>query len=130
MKKHIRDTDLTILLVEDNKSIREPLQAMIQQLGGYKVLTATDGYDALAIYDQYTSEIALVITDMLMSNMNGDKLIKALYERNQDIKVICFSGSSSDQTLLSLPPVVLEWLVKPIDGKMLVETINKYLQQD
>lgn len=127
MESDKHKVDLTVLLVDDEKSIYEPLQALLERWGGYKVLVAENGYQALTVYDQYPHNIPLVVTDMMMPQMSGKALIQALYERDQNIKIIGLSGRLQNSSETITTPMMIEWLSKPIDAMVLVQTINKLL---
>ncbi len=90
-KTNIAGGNETILVVEDEEMI---LDIVTNILGskGYKVLTARDGYEALQIYIEKKNEIALVISDLGLPNLNGADLLKKLKEINPLIKVIIASG--------------------------------------
>jgi PAS domain S-box-containing protein len=85
----------TILVVDDEKSVRETAQAMLETFG-YKVLLANDGTQALALYSENQADIAVVLTDLLMPVMNGEATIRALRHLNPKVKIIASSGLKSD----------------------------------
>jgi PleD family two-component response regulator len=71
----------TILVVDDEASILTITSQTLQAFG-YRVLTATDGADAVAVYAQHKNEIAVVLTDMMMPVMDGPATIHALMRIN------------------------------------------------
>jgi YesN/AraC family two-component response regulator len=79
--------NFSILFVEDEAMIRKPMQNMMQRLCS-EVISASDGVEALSIYQQ--RPFSVVITDLQMPNMNGAELIKniRLINPNQIIIVI------------------------------------------
>jgi PAS domain S-box-containing protein len=81
----------TILVVDDEPSIRKLLLQTLQPLG-YKLLDAPSGEDAVKVSDEYPGTIDLLVTDVVMSGMNGMQLAEALRQRRTDIKVIFISG--------------------------------------
>ena len=85
----------TILVVDDEKSVRETAQAMLETFG-YKVLLADDGAQALAIYSENQADIAVVLTDIVMPVMNGEATIRALRHFNPKVKIIASSGLKSE----------------------------------
>ncbi len=89
----------TILVVDDETSILN-LTSQTLQAFGYRVLIATDGAEALAIYADNRETIAVVLTDMMMPIMDGQALIHALTQLNPAIKIVASSGVSlsEDQT--------------------------------
>jgi two-component system, cell cycle sensor histidine kinase and response regulator CckA len=80
-----------ILVVDDEESIREITRGTLEAFG-YRVLTAGDGTEALAIYADRKNEIAVVLTDMVMPFMDGPATIRALQRMNRDVKIIAASG--------------------------------------
>lgn len=80
-----------ILVVDDEEAIREITRGTLETFG-YKVLTANDGTEALAIYADKKNEIAAVLTDMVMPFMDGPATIRALHRMNPQIRIIAASG--------------------------------------
>jgi CheY-like chemotaxis protein len=83
----------TILLVDDEQFVRD-LGARILGLGGYEVLTAVNGKDALDVYASHRDRISLVILDLIMPGMGGIQCLQELRETNPALKVIIASGFS------------------------------------
>lgn len=81
----------TILLVEDEKQLREIAKTLIEELG-YTVIVAANGKEALELYQADATEIALVVTDIDMPGMNGYELCKALKKINNALPIILSSG--------------------------------------
>ena len=85
----------TILLVEDEPSLREILQESLQQ-SGYKVLAASSGPEALAIADRRQIEIDLLMTDVIMPGMSGPELVTGMLAKHPKIHVLLMSGYTDD----------------------------------
>ena len=85
----------TVLVVDDEASIRVITSQTLQTFG-YRVLTATDGADALSVYVQNKNNIAVVLTDMMMPYLNGVAMFNALKRINPDVKVIGTSGQNQN----------------------------------
>ena len=83
----------TILLADDEESVREVSQEMLKAMG-YDILTAKDGKEAIEVYKKYRDTVDLVLLDMVMPNMGGSKVYDRLKEINPDIKVLLSSGYS------------------------------------
>lgn len=81
----------TILLVEDERTIRE-LSRRILERQGYAVLLAQDGIDALAIEASHSSPIHLLLTDIVMPGLSGPDLAQRLVHRRPTMKVLYMSG--------------------------------------
>jgi two-component system cell cycle sensor histidine kinase/response regulator CckA len=81
----------TVLLAEDEPGVRGLVKQTLEQLG-YTVLEAGDGYQALRIIEQYTNEIHLLLTDVIMPLMNGHELATRLKSIRPGTKVLYMSG--------------------------------------
>ena len=80
-----------ILVVEDEELLLNMVRALLEE-NGYKVFTALDGKEALAVYELHRNEIKLVLTDMGLPRLSGTEEFIQLKEINPDIKVILASG--------------------------------------
>jgi PAS domain S-box-containing protein len=83
--------DETILFAEDESGIRIMTRAYLESLG-YKVLDAENGKEALKISREYKDSIDLLITDILMPEMRGDDLLRAVKKERPDITALFISG--------------------------------------
>jgi len=81
----------TILLVDDEETIRALGRRMLERLG-FQVLTATDGREALDVYRQHGDEIVLVLLDLTMPHMNGEEAYRELRRMDPAVKVLMSSG--------------------------------------
>ncbi len=85
----------TILLVEDNESVRD-LAHMVLHGNGYKVLEAGNPQEALQVFETYGEAIHLLLTDVVMPGGSGPTLAKELRSRQPDLKVLYISGYPQD----------------------------------
>jgi PAS domain S-box-containing protein len=118
----------TILVVDDEASIlnitRQTLLAY-----GYNVLTAVNGADALGVYVQRKSEIALVLTDMMMPIMDGTATIHAMMRINPRIKIIAASGLNSNGSVAKVTGCgVKHFLMKPYTAGTLLQALKTALE--
>jgi two-component system cell cycle sensor histidine kinase/response regulator CckA len=81
----------TILLVEDEEPLRKLCAEFLEQLG-YRMLTASNGKEAVALVEGYSGKIDLLITDVVMPGLPGPELAEALLALRPDLKVIFISG--------------------------------------
>ncbi len=89
----------TVLVVDDEESIREAAAAMLEDMG-FSVLTAEDGEQAVACYRQHRDGIALVLLDMTMPRMDGAACFAAMREIDPEVKVLLSSGFSEREAML------------------------------
>jgi two-component system, cell cycle sensor histidine kinase and response regulator CckA len=83
----------TILLAEDEQEVREVAREFLES-GGYTVLEARDGADALRLAEQHTGVIDLLVSDMVMPGMTGQELATRIQEKRKGLRVIFMSGYS------------------------------------
>ncbi|MBW1780340.1 MAG: response regulator [Deltaproteobacteria bacterium] len=85
----------TILLAEDNKMVSEVTHELLRRLG-YPVLTAENGARALEILDRHDGPIDLLLTDVVMPEMNGRDLFERAARKRPGIQVLYMSGYTDD----------------------------------
>lgn len=86
----------TILVVEDEASIRRIVATILTRLG-YRVLEAATGKEALEVWKAHHNEIQLLITDVIMPDgMNGVELVRILSQSTPNLRVIFTSGYTAD----------------------------------
>ena len=88
----------TILLIDDEEPIRELVQEMLYRQG-YQVLTAANGEEGVELFARNKEEIALVVLDLLMPGMGGQKTMEKLLELDPEVRVIIASGYSTPQEI-------------------------------
>ena len=81
----------TILLVDDNVSARRSMQRVLHQ-AGYRVLPASSGTRALAVFAEHRAEVDLLLADWMMPGMSGRELARALRQEKPELKVLLISG--------------------------------------
>jgi DNA-binding NtrC family response regulator len=119
----------TILLVEDDDTIREIGRQMIE-MGGYKVLTARSAEEALKVYGSHGMEISLVILDLIMPGMGGKRCLEYLLGLDPDIKVLVASGYSANGALIDEQMGAARGILnKPYDAKDILAAIRKVLDK-
>ncbi|GFE60667.1 PAS domain-containing sensor histidine kinase [Geobacter sp. AOG2] len=85
----------TVLVVEDEPAIQTVGKIMLEELG-YRVLVASSPGEAIALVEEHASEINLIITDVVMPDMNGRDLAKRLLSLCPDMKILFMSGYTAD----------------------------------
>ena len=81
----------TILLVEDDENVRNMISKILLRYG-YNVLEASNAGEALLIWEKETIPIDLLITDIIMPHLSGDKLAERMLKKEPDLKVLQMSG--------------------------------------
>jgi PAS domain S-box-containing protein len=118
-----------VLVVDDEESIREITKGTLETFG-YRVLVASDGTEAVAIYAENKDDIAIVLTDMMMPFMDGPATIRALHRLNPQIKIIAASGLAANDKAAEAQSVGAKtFLAKPYTAEKLLTTLSDLLHQ-
>jgi two-component system cell cycle sensor histidine kinase/response regulator CckA len=122
-------TDLTghgtILLVEDEEGLRS-LNARGLRSRGYSVIEASNGVEAMEALEQKNGAVDLVVSDVVMPEMDGPTLLKTMRGRNPDLKIIFVSGYAEDAFDKSLPEnQQFAFLPKPFTLSQLVAAVKE-----
>jgi CheY-like chemotaxis protein len=116
-----------ILVVDDEPAIRELTKNCLETYN-YKVISASDGIEALALYAQHKHNISVVLLDMMMPLMDGSTTIRTLQKMNPQVKILAVSGLlSSEQLNLTSDTSVKTFLSKPYTAKELLKSLHKVL---
>jgi len=101
-----------VLLVEDDPEVRSLFSAFLRD-GGYQVVEASDGQEALEAFERQAEAIDVVMTDVVMPNVSGPALASALRARRPEVKVLYVSGYT-EQLELGGPEPNTTHLSKPV----------------
>ncbi|MGH2757854.1 MAG: ATP-binding protein [Actinomycetota bacterium] len=117
----------TILLVEDELSVRSVARRILDA-GGYRVLEAGDGWEALEVMSATEWPVDLVLTDVVMPGMSGFDLKEAIHELNPGMTTLFMTAYSE---AMSFPDAVTgsEIIQKPFDKETLLSTIHDVLSK-
>jgi two-component system cell cycle sensor histidine kinase/response regulator CckA len=121
----------TILLVEDEEGLRA-LNARGLTSRGYTVLEASNGVEALEVLERRDGEIDLVVSDVVMPEMDGPTLLREMRVKNPDLKMIFVSGYAEEAFQRNLPPKAknqYSFLAKPFTLKQLVAAVKETMAQ-
>jgi PAS domain S-box-containing protein len=121
----LRGRQELILVVDDELFIREITRKNLEA-HGYRVLTARDGGEAVALYSRHGSEISAVLTDMMMPGMGGASTIRALRALNPAVRIIVVSGLSVATECAEAD--VQGFLAKPYKVERLLQTLGEVLR--
>jgi len=117
-----------VLVVDDEPPIREALVRTLTA-NNFRVFTAEDGSDALALYFQRRSEISLVITDISMGQMDGVQLVRSLRKVDPKVRVIVSSGHMQKENVVVLEGMgVKSFLDKPYTAEKLLRSVQRALK--
>ena len=120
----------TILVVEDNASVRKVLAESLKLLN-YKVLEAMNGQEALAVLEQHKEEVVLILSDVVMPEMGGIALLHALRERGLEVGMVMLTGHLLERQLEDLRAQgMIDWLPKPPKLEQLAEVVARALGVD
>jgi two-component system cell cycle sensor histidine kinase/response regulator CckA len=124
-------TETHVLLVEDEEILRVVTTRMLRKIG-FQVVTAKNGVEALAVYEQYEGKIDLVLTDTVMPEMGGVELIKKLRDTKPELAIVLMSGYiEGDDALHHTENITqipgLNFIAKPFKINELEDIINKSL---
>jgi two-component system cell cycle sensor histidine kinase/response regulator CckA len=114
----------TILLVEDEEGLRG-LNARGLASRGYTVLQAGNGVEAIEVIDKHDGTIDLVVSDVVMPEMDGPSLLKELRRRKPELKIIFVSGYAEEAFAKNIPEGQHAFLAKPFTLKQLVATVKE-----
>lgn len=116
----------TILFVEDDAIVRAVSDNMLADMG-YRVITASNGEEALAVYESRWREINLVISDYFMPRKSGTDLFHALRKINPAIKFILITGYYADRIDAGMSDGMSDVLLKPYTTEGLSRAVRKTL---
>jgi len=119
----------TVLLVEDEDAVRSFAARALGQRG-YQVLEASTGTEALDVFESYQGDVDLVVSDVVMPEMDGPTLMEKLRRDRPDLKIIFISGYAEDSFRKHLAENEdFMFLQKPFDLKELAAAVKAALQR-
>jgi CheY-like chemotaxis protein len=119
----------TILLAEDEQDVRAVAREFLES-GGYTVLEARDGTDALKRVEKYDGAIHLLVTDMVMPGMSGQELTAKLLKNRPEIRVLYMSGYSERAAADSTRgDSTMRLLTKPFSRWALLRAVHEILKE-
>ncbi|AGH16687.1 response regulator [Candidatus Liberibacter asiaticus] len=119
-----------VLLVEDEDSVRRGSKRMLETRG-YTVHEAFSGTDALKVMEKLQGRVDIVISDVVMPEMDGPTLLRELRKTYPSLKFIFISGYAEDAFSKNLPKdAKFSFLSKPFSLKQLATSVHELLQSD
>jgi signal transduction histidine kinase len=115
----------TILLVEDDATVRELVRDELKKLG-YRVLEAKNGLEACLVATQHVGNFHLLLTDVVMPGMSGTELAQHLRIIKPDLTIMFMSGYADDVGIGASDPLS-DYLQKPFTPEVLSQRIRRLL---
>ena len=112
-----------ILVIDDEPAIRTITQQTLEVFG-YRVLTADGGTAAISLYAKHQADVAIVITDMMMPEMDGLAIVHALRVLNPDVAIVAASGLADNDKVAKAAEVgIKQFLQKPYTTEALLRVL-------
>ncbi len=122
-------TGKTVLLVDDDESMRRVTRRILSR-GGFRVLEAEHGADALRVAAAHDGEIDLLVTDVLMPGIRGPELVEELIVQSPGIRVLYMSGYTDDDiSRWGLQPG-FAFIHKPFTSEGFTQAVNAVLSAE
>jgi CheY-like chemotaxis protein len=118
----------TILLVDDEEGVRKLVSAVLKT-NGYEVMEAANGGAALAIYEKNAHKVNMVLTDIVMPQMNGFELGRELSSRTPGLKILYMSGYR-DNAFGANGEAPRAFLHKPFTPDVLLSKVREVLDSE
>lgn len=116
----------TVLVVEDNAQVRRTIVRSLRG-SGYAVLEACDSYEALEIIESRPGTVSLVVTDLVLSGINGLELAKTIDRREPGIRIVYMSAYGDDPWGLREKVPEDRFLAKPFSLTDLLDVVGRTL---
>ncbi len=127
LRAALRGQGELVLVVEDELAVREAVVRALKR-GGYHVMSASQGHEALALFEHHHEAIGLVLTDLMMPMMSGLELAQALRQHKHPTRIAAMSGliDASIQSKLSKLRIY-HTLPKPFSTRELLSLVHRAL---
>ena len=119
----------TVLIVDDDETVRTLAAEHLQKVG-YRVMEASDGIEALEVYEEFQNEIRIVVLDLIMPRMAGVECLSRLLEINPEIRVIMASGYSEEGSEKHFNDLGARlFITKPYSQRTLLEAVRSVIDR-
>jgi len=126
--KDIRGTG-TVLLVDDEERVRRVGRRILERMG-FTVLTARDGREAISVFQEHADEIACVLLDLTMPNMDGVEAFQQLRRIREDVRVVLASGyNEQDATQHFTGQGLAGFIQKPFGLEDVQQTMQRFMAE-
>jgi len=119
-----------VLLVDDEDAVRAVGARMLESLG-FRVLTACDGREALGLFEEHERDLACIVMDLTMPQLDGTEALVELRRRRPDVRALLISGYNQQETLeraAQAGPTV--FLQKPFNRQELESALRELLASE
>jgi two-component system cell cycle sensor histidine kinase/response regulator CckA len=118
-----------IMVVDDESAIREIIKVTLQN-NGYKVLTANDGTEAVALFAQHCRQINLIVMDIMMPYMDGPATMRAVQKMDPTSRFVAVSGLMDNDKVAEMSELGnVVFLAKPFTTEQILATIRTMLNK-
>ena len=115
------------MVVDDETEMRGVLRRLLED-HGYRVLTAAEGQEALALFAQHRAEVRAVVTDLMMPGMDGPELVHVLRGLDAELPILGMTGLTESASMKGLADSPLPaLLVKPFRQDKLLAALGEIL---
>jgi PAS domain S-box-containing protein len=116
-----------VMIVDDESSIRDISQQVLEAYG-YRVITASNGEKAVALFAKHVHEVAVIITDLMMPVFDGADTIAAVYQLNPAVRTIASTGLNAGDLYERAQSIgVKNFLLKPYTVEALLDLLHTVL---
>jgi len=117
----------TVLLAEDEPAVRAIARKALES-AGFVVIEATDGHDALELFERHRREIDVALVDLAMPGRDGRSVVEAMRREAPDLPMLLMSGHIAREAGLDLPPGVVV-LPKPFGIAQLTRAVRRAIDE-
>ncbi len=118
-----------LLLIDDEEVIREIGSEMFESMG-FSCITAKNGEEGIELYQELKANIRLVVLDIELPGISGEKVYEMLKEINPDIKILLVSGYGKDYLeAFFFKQKLVHFVSKPFQLSKLSQTIDRLMQE-
>jgi two-component system, cell cycle sensor histidine kinase and response regulator CckA len=112
-----------ILVVDDEAAIQEITQVTLEN-HGYKVISASDGIEAIALYAEHKRDISVVLMDLMMPSLDSATTIRTLCKLNPQVQIVAMSGLATNESVTrTMNEGVQAFLAKPFTAMELLNLL-------
>jgi PAS domain S-box-containing protein len=124
--RELRGQGQTVLVVDDEQAIRQVATLTLERFG-YRVMTASNGAQAVGLYALNQETIAVILTDIAMPVMDGSSMITALRSINPDVRIVASSGLPSTARAALAGADHVAFIAKPYTADALLRMLDEAL---